>query len=187
MRPIKLVMSAFGPYAKEEVLDFTNLREKNIFLITGPTGAGKTTIFDALSVALYGEASGSSRDKDSLRSDFAEDGIATYVELSFSLRGKNYTIKRHPQQIKKKSRGEGYVQKSAEAELMLPEGKIVTGVKSVDEKIAEILGITSQQFKQIVMLPQGEFRRLLEAESLEREKIFRKIFGTEAFLMVQKT
>lgn len=186
MRPIKLVMSAFGPYAKEEVLDFTNLREKNIFLITGPTGAGKTTIFDALSVALYGEASGSSRDKDSLRSDFAEDGIATYVELSFSLRGKNYTIKRHPQQFKKKSRGEGYVQKSAEAELMLPEGKIVTGVKSVDEKIAEILGITSQQFKQIVMLPQGEFRRLLEAESLEREKIFRKIFGTEAFLMVQK-
>ncbi|ERK28696.1 AAA family ATPase [Clostridium intestinale] len=186
MRPIKLVMSAFGPYAKEEVLDFTNLREKNIFLITGPTGAGKTTIFDALSVALYGEASGSSRDKDSLRSDFAEDGIATYVELSFSLRGKNYVIKRHPQQFKKKSRGEGYVQKSAEAELILPEGKIVTGVKSVDEKIAEILGITSQQFKQIVMLPQGEFRRLLEAESLEREKIFRKIFGTEAFLMVQK-
>ena len=87
MRPIKLVMSAFGPYAKEEVLDFTNLREKNIFLITGPTGAGKTTIFDALSVALYGEASGSSRDMDSLRIVFGEDGLATYVVLSFSLLG----------------------------------------------------------------------------------------------------
>lgn len=186
MRPLKLVMSAFGPYAKEEVLDFTNLRDRNIFLITGPTGAGKTTIFDALSVALYGEASGSSRDKDSLRSDFAEDVVATYVELSFTLKGKNYIIKRYPQQIKRKVRGEGYIQKSAEAELILPEGKIVTGVKPVDEKIAEILGITSQQFKQIVMLPQGEFRRLLEAESVEREKIFRKIFGTEAFLSVQK-
>lgn len=186
MRPLKLVMSAFGPYAKEETLDFTTLNDKNIFLITGPTGAGKTTIFDALSVALYGEASGSSRDKDSLRSDFAEDGISTYVELSFMLRGKNYTIKRYPQQMKKKARGEGYVQKSAEAELLLPEGKILTGVKSVDEKVAEILGITSQQFKQIVMLPQGEFRKLLEAESVEREKIFRKIFGTETFLQVQK-
>lgn len=186
MRPLKLVMSAFGPYAKEEVLDFTNLKEKNLFLITGPTGAGKTTIFDALSVALYGEASGSSRDKDSLRSDFAEDVISTYVELSFSLNGKEYKIKRYPQQLKKKARGEGYIQKSAEAELMLPGGKLLTGVKSVDEKVSEILGITSQQFKQIVMLPQGEFRRLLEAESLEREKIFRKIFGTEAFLYVQK-
>ncbi|SQB91963.1 AAA family ATPase [Clostridium tetanomorphum] len=186
MKPIKLTMSAFGPYAGEEIVDFTKLKHKNIFLITGPTGAGKTTIFDAISYALYGEASGSSRDKDCLRSDFASPDILTYVKLDFELRGKIYTICRFPQQERKKVRGEGYVLKNAEVELVLPSGDILTRVNAVDEKISEIIGINKNQFKQIVMIPQGEFRKLLESESSEREIIFRKIFGTESFEAIQR-
>ncbi|GIM29370.1 nuclease SbcCD subunit C [Clostridium polyendosporum] len=185
MRPVELTMAAFGPYAGVEVIDFNALGDRNIFLVTGPTGAGKTTIFDAISFALYGEASGSSRDKDSLRSDFASDDQITFVELKFELRGKFYKIKRVPQQMRKKARGDGYTLKTAEAELILPLGNVITKVNNVDEKIIEILGINKQQFKQIVMLPQGEFRKLLEAESVEREAIFRKIFGTQDFLEIQ--
>lgn len=186
MRPLKLIMSAFGPYAGEEVIDFTRLQEKNIFLVTGPTGAGKTTIFDAISYALFGEASGTSRDKDSLRSDFATLDTPTFVELEFELRGKKYSIRRYPQQERKKSRGDGGTVKSAEAQLILPSDEIVTRVSAVDDKISEILGINKNQFRQIVMLPQGEFRKLLESDSVEREGIFRKIFGTEAFDIIQR-
>lgn len=186
MRPLKLTMSAFGPYAGGETIDFKNLNDKNIFLITGPTGAGKTTIFDAISYAVFGEASGSSRDKDTLRSDFALSETPTYVELEFELRGKEYKITRFPQQERKKVRGEGFIFKNADAELILPNGDIVTKVNKVDEKVSEILGINKNQFRQIVMLPQGEFRKLLEAESKEREVIFRKIFGTEAFEIIQR-
>jgi len=186
MRPLKLVVSAFGPYANLQTVDFTELKDKNIFLITGPTGAGKTTIFDAISYALYGEASGSSRSKDSLRSDFAVEETLTYVELDFELRGKVYRIKRVPQQERKKLRGEGTSVKNTEAELILPNGEIITRVTTVDDKIIEILGINKNQFKQIVMLPQGEFRKLIEADSQERETIFRKIFGTEAFETIQR-
>lgn len=186
MRPLKLTMSAFGPYAGVETIDFEKLKDKNIFLITGPTGAGKTTIFDALSYALFGEASGSSRDKDSLRSDFALPETATYIELEFGLRGKVYKITRFPQQERKKARGEGFVSKNSEAHLILPDGDIITKVNNVDEKISSILGINKNQFRQIVMLPQGEFRKLLEANSEEREGIFRKIFGTETFETIQR-
>lgn len=186
MRPLKLIMSAFGPYSEVEVIDFNMLNNKNIFLITGPTGAGKTTIFDAISYALFGEASGTSRDNDSLRSDFSSSEISTYVELTFELRGKVYSITRFPQQQKKKARGEGFVLKNAEASLIPPVGVPITGVNAVNESIDRILGINKNQFRQIVMLPQGEFRKLLEADSLEREIIFRKIFGTEAFEAVQR-
>ena len=185
MRPLKLTMSAFGPYPSEETIDFTNLKEKNIFLITGPTGAGKTTIFDAISYALFGEASGSSRDNDSLRSHFAGIDTLTYVELEFELRGKVYRVKRNPKQESKKLRGEGLRIKESDAEFQLPNGKLITQIKNVDDKISSILGINKNQFRQIVMLPQGEFRKLLEAESKEREVIFRKIFGTEAFQRIQ--
>jgi exonuclease SbcC len=178
-------MSAFGPYPNEEIIDFTNLKEKNIFLITGPTGAGKTTIFDAISYALFGEASGSSRDNDSLRSHFAEIDTLTYVELEFELRGEVYRIRRNPRQESKKLRGEGLRIKESDAEFQLPDGKLITQIKNVDEKISNVLGINKNQFRQIVMLPQGEFRKLLEAESKEREVIFRKIFGTEAFQTIQ--
>ena len=185
MRPIKLTLSAFGPYANKQVIDFEELNGRNIFVISGKTGAGKTTIFDAISYALYGEASGESRENDSLRSHFADDDIETYVELEFELRGKTYTVNRVPKQKKKKARGEGYTEKGAEATLTLPDGKVITKVKPVTDKLIELLGITKEQFKQIVMLPQGEFKKLLLADSLERESIFRKIFNTYDFERIQ--
>ncbi|HEX2925381.1 MAG TPA: AAA family ATPase [Ruminiclostridium sp.] len=185
MKPLKLTISAFGPYAKEQTIDFTTLTEQ-IFVISGPTGAGKTTIFDAISFALFGEASGSSRDRDSLRSDFAEPDTETFVVLEFELKGKVYRIRRSPQQEQKKLRGDGFTIRNADAELLLPDGTLITRVANVDERINGLLGINKSQFKQIVMLPQGEFRRLLEADSNEREVIFRKIFGTEGFAEIQK-
>ena len=178
-------MSAFGPYAKEEVIDFEILNGKNIFLITGPTGAGKTTIFDAISYALFGEASGSSRENDSLRSDFAQKDKLTYVELDFELRGEVYHIRRVPQQLKPKVKGNGFTNHSAEAELVLPNGKVKTGAMNVTNEINALMGINKEQFKQIVMLPQGEFKRLLLADSKEREGIFRKIFSTYTYEKIQ--
>ncbi len=185
MKPLKLTISAFGPYAGVQEIDFTILNEQ-IFVISGPTGAGKTTIFDAISFALFGEPSGSSRDRDSLRSDFAEPETETFVELKFELRGKAYRIRRSPQQEQKKLRGEGYTTRNADAELIMPDGSLITRISNVDEKVNMLLGINKSQFKQIVMLPQGEFRKLLESDSYEREIIFRKIFGTEAFAEIQK-
>lgn len=185
MKPLKLTISAFGPYAKEQYIDFTKLQEQ-IFVISGPTGAGKTTIFDAISFALFGEASGSSRDRDSLRSDFASPETETYIELEFELRGEVFKIRRSPQQEQKKLRGDGYTLRNADAELLLPDGTLITKIANVDEKINELLGINKAQFKQIVMLPQGEFRKLLESDSSERELIFRKIFGTEGFAEIQR-
>lgn len=184
MRPLKLTISAFGPYAKKQEIDFSVLNEQ-IFVISGPTGSGKTTIFDAISYVLYGEASGSSRDRDSLRSDFADRDIETYVQLEFELRNKTYKIRRSPQQQQRKLRGDGVTLRGAEAELILPDGTILTRIPSIDEKINELLGINKVQFKQIVMLPQGEFRNLLESDSDDRELIFRKIFGTQAFAEIQ--
>ena len=185
MRPIKLTISAFGPYASKQIIDFEELKGRNIFVISGKTGAGKTTIFDAISYALYGEASGDSRETDSLRSHFADDNTETYVELEFELRGERYIVNRVPKQKKKKARGEGYTEKSADATLTLPDGKVITKVKNVSDKIIEILGINRDQFKQIVMLAQGEFKKLLLADSVEREGIFRKIFNTYDFEKIQ--
>lgn len=184
MRPIKLSISAFGPYADKQVIDFEELNGRNIFVISGKTGAGKTTIFDAISYALYGEASGESRETDSLRSHFADDDVETFVELEFELKGERYIVNRVPKQ-KEKSRGEGFTEKSADATLTLPDGKVITKVTNVTNKLIEILGITRDQFKQIVMLPQGEFKKLLLADSLEREGIFRKIFNTYDFEKIQ--
>ncbi len=187
MRPVKLVISAFGPYAEKQELDFRELKGRNIFVITGTTGSGKTTIFDAISYALYGEASGESRENDSLRSHFADDDTETFVELEFELRGDLYKVVRSPKQKKRKTRGEGFTDKEPEAELVLPNSKVITKVKAVNDKITEILGITKEQFKQIVMLPQGEFKKLLLASSVEREGIFRKIFNTYAFEKIQSS
>lgn len=185
MRPIKLTISAFGPYASKQVIDFEELKGRNIFVISGKTGAGKTTIFDAISYALYGEASGESRETDSLRSHFADDNTETYVELEFELRGERYIVNRVPKQKKKRVRGDGYTEKTADATLILPDGKVITKVKNVTDKIIEILGITREQFKQIVMLAQGEFKKILLADSVEREGIFRKIFNTYDFEKIQ--
>ncbi|MFA6809353.1 MAG: AAA family ATPase, partial [Eubacteriales bacterium] len=189
MRPLKLTMKAFGPYSREQVIDFSELQGRNLFLITGPTGAGKTTIFDGISYAIYGKASGNDRDGESLRSHFAEDSLPTSVELEFELKDKLYLIKRSPKQLRKRSKGEGYIDRPAEAELTIFDNgsqKVVAGVTEVRDKIAEIMGITYEQFKQIIMIPQGEFRELLTADSKDREKILQKIFGTQSYYWVQE-
>ncbi len=184
MRPIKLTMSAFGPYADVEVIDFSLMKEHNIFLISGPTGAGKTTVFDGICYALFGYASGEGRDGESLRSHFAKEDVLTWVELEFELRENIYKVKRIPKQQKKKERGEGYTWQEPEAEFKAQDQRIITGIRNVNEKVISLLGINYEQFRQIVMIPQGEFRKLLLAESKDREVILRKIFGTRQFQMI---
>ncbi|WP_291571748.1 AAA family ATPase [Clostridium sp. UBA4548] len=187
MKLQKLIINGFGPYATKQELDFEgNLKGKNMFVITGNTGAGKTTIFDAINFALYGEPSGSDRDGRSLRSDFADSDTPTEVELWFSIRNREYYIKRAPSYLKQKQRGEGFTESKATAELRLSKDKTITGAKEVTKEIENILGITTEQFKQLVMIPQGEFKKLLNAKSEEKEDIFRKIFGTEIFERIQK-
>ncbi|MBK5240307.1 AAA family ATPase [Clostridium sp.] len=186
MKIRKLIINGFGPYATKQELDFEeNLQDKNMFVITGNTGAGKTTIFDAINFALYGEANGCDRESKSLRSDFADPGTPTEVELWFSLREKEYYVKRTPSYIKPKQRGDGFVENKPSAEIKLSKDKTVTGVNQVTKEVENILGITTEQFKQLVMIPQGEFKRLLNAKSDEKEDIFRKIFGTEIFQSIQ--
>ena len=182
----KMIISAFGPYAERQELDFeSNLDGKNMFVITGNTGAGKTTIFDAINFALYGEASGSEREGKSLRSDFADSTTPTEVEIWFSLRGKDYYIKRSPQYFRAKQRGEGFTESKPYAEIKL-KNKTVSGPKEVTRLVEEILGITCDQFKQLVMIPQGEFKKLLNSDSDKKEEIFRKIFGTKIFSDIQQ-
>lgn len=179
MKPLNLKMSAFGPYKNEVEINFKKLGTNNIFLITGDTGAGKTTIFDAISYALFNEVSGSNRPITSLRSKFAtiED---TYVELEFEHKGKEYKIRRVPEYERTKKTGEGTTRNIADAYLEY-EDKIITGVKNVNDKIIELIGINAKQFKQISMLAQGEFIKILFAESKDRTEIFRKIFETNIY------
>lgn len=186
MKIKKLIISAFGPYAEKQELNFEeNLKDKNIFVITGNTGAGKTTIFDAINFALFGEASGSEREGKNLRSDFASLETKTEVELWFSMRNKDYYVKRSPQYYRKKQRGEGFTESKAVAELKYKD-KTITGYKEVTRAVEEILGINSEQFKQLVMIPQGEFKKLLNSDSDKKEEIFRKIFGTKIFSDIQQ-
>lgn len=188
MRLQKLIISGFGPYASTQTLDFeSNLQDKSMFVISGNTGAGKTTIFDAINFALYGSANGSEREGKSLRSDFAKPDTNTEVELWFSLRNKQYYVKRSPQYERPKQRGEGTTRKSASAEIKdIILEKTITGYVEVTNEVEKILGINSSQFKQLVMIPQGEFKKLLSADSKDKEAIFRKIFATEAFEQIQK-
>lgn len=181
MKPINLEMSAFGPYKNSVSIDFSKMGENGIFLITGDTGAGKTTIFDGIMYALYGSVSGSNRQVNTIRSDFADNGIQTYVELVFSHKGKIYKIRRSPQYERPKKTGEGTTLQLAEAHIE-QDGKILaSGVGNVDNKVKEILSIDVKQFKQISMLAQGEFLKILFAESKERTEIFRKIFDTYVY------
>ncbi|KYH28340.1 MULTISPECIES: AAA family ATPase [Clostridium] len=187
MKVKKLIISGFGPYAERQELDFEeNLKDKNMFVICGNTGAGKTTIFDAINFALYGEANGSDREGKSLRSHFADSKTPTEVELWFSLRGKDYYVKRSPSYLRPKQRGEGFVESKPMAEIRISKDKTITGFKEVTREVENILGITTEQFKQLVMIPQGEFKKLLNAKSDEKEEIFRKIFGTEVFERIQR-
>lgn len=182
-----LTITAFGPYAKAQVIDFTQLQGRNLFVITGDTGAGKTTILDAISYALYGKASGRDRDGDSLRSHFAQADLLTSVEMEFELQGARYWVKRIPKQRKKRTRGEGYTDQNPEAEFKALDGQshVISGFKEVSEKIVELMGLSYEQFKQIIMIPQGEFRELLNADSKARQDILQKIFGTEGLRRVQ--
>ncbi|WP_186577743.1 AAA family ATPase [Aquibacillus kalidii] len=186
MRAITLEMTAFGPYRDKQVINFNELGDESIFLITGPTGAGKTTIFDAICYALYGRASGSDRDQDSLRSHFANIDQTTEISFIFSLKGKIYQVNRYPKQQKRKERGEGYTEDPARAELYEMDGNnglnlISAKIKDVNESLEEMLGLDYEQFRKMIMIPQGEFRRLISENSKEREEILQKIFRTHFY------
>lgn len=181
MRPLKITMSAFGPYAGEVTLDMQKLGKSGIYLITGDTGAGKTTVFDAISYALYGEASGNYRENTTHRSKYASADTPTFVELEFEYNNEIYKINRNPEYPRPNKRGEGFTKQSANAELVMPDGSVITKIKEVSAKVEEIIGINKNQFSQIAMIAQGDFRKLLNCETNERSKIFRKIFKTEPY------
>jgi len=185
MRPLKLTMSAFGCYADKQTVDFETLGNEGLFLITGDTGAGKTTVFDAITFALYGETSGDNRKAEMLRSKYAQANAETYVELSFQYHEKVYHIKRNPTYVRAKQRGEGTTEEKADAELHLPDDRIVTKLREVNAKVEEILGINREQFVQIAMIAQGEFLKVLHASTEDRIEIFRKIFYTDAYKTFQ--
>ncbi len=180
MKPLNLTLHAFGPFEGTQEIDFSRFSDDGIFLITGKTGSGKTTIFDAISFALYGEPSGSVRQSDSLKSDFAPLSETCWAELCFLSQNEKYTVRRTPQQTVLKRNGEPR-SLSSTASLTLPNGEIISGKNEVDQKIVEILGLTKDQFRKIVLLPQGEFRSFLDADSKTRQEIFRRIFSTEQY------
>ncbi len=185
MRPLKLKLSAFGPYKGVTEIDMEKLGERGLYLITGDTGAGKTTIFDAITFALFGEASGENRTAGMLRSKYAEPETPTEVEMCFRYRGQDYTVKRNPEYERPAKRGGGTTIQKADAELWLPDGAVLTKPREVDRKILEILGVNHQQFSQIAMIAQGDFLKLLLADTKERQEIFRKLFETEHYKVLQ--
>ena len=187
MRPLKLTMSAFGPYAKEVTVNLEKLGSNGLYLITGDTGAGKTTIFDAITYALYDEASGDTRDKNMLRSKYAEENTPTFVILEFEYGGRIYTVRRNPDYERKSSRGDGMTVEKANAELTMPDGKVVTKLRDVNRSIIEIMGIDKHQFSQIAMIAQGDFRKLLNASTDERKAIFQRLFRTQCYYQLQQT
>ena len=186
MRPKKLIMSAFGPYAEKVEINLDTLGQSGLYLITGDTGAGKTTIFDAITFALYGEASGENRESSMLRSKYADSETPTFVELFFSYGGKDYYVKRNPSYQRPKSRGEGMTAESANAELHIPDAPPITKLKEVNSAIEKIMGIDRNQFTQVAMIAQGDFLKLLLAPTDERKKIFQKIFKTQNYYVLQE-
>ena len=185
MRPLRLAMSAFGPYAGSTVVDFEKFGSSGIYLITGDTGAGKTTIFDAITFALFGEASGESREPAMLRSKYAAPETPTEVELVFSNGGKTYTVKRSPEYERPALRGGGMTTQKADALLICPDGRRVTKSREVTAAVREILGVDRSQFSQIAMIAQGDFMRLLLADTKTRQAIFRDIFRTRYYQAFQ--
>lgn len=185
MRPVYIRMSAFGPYAGIQELNMEELGAGGLYLITGDTGAGKTTIFDAITFALYGEASGDSREAGMLRSKYADPSVPTEVELAFIYGGKTYKVCRNPEYERPTKRGTGMTMQKAEAELIYPDGRVVTKPKDVTAAVTEIMGVNREQFCQIAMIAQGKFRDLIEKGTTERQKIFREIFRTAPYQQVQ--
>ncbi len=186
MRPIKLVMSAFGPYKGEVCLDMEKLGKSGLYLITGDTGAGKTTVFDAICFALYGSASGEVRQTNMFRSKYASADTPTFVRMIFEYDGKIYDVKRNPEYLRPAKRGDGFTKQIANAELILPNGTAITKVNEVNDKIKEIIGVDHTQFSQIAMIAQGDFRKLLDCDTNTRKDIFRKIFKTESYKVFEE-
>ena len=187
MRPLLLTLCAFGPYARETRVDFEKLGPSGLYLISGDTGAGKTTLFDALTYALYGQASGDNREPSMLRSQYAEPSTPTWVELTFLCRGQKYTVRRSPEYQRPTARGQGLTTEKADAQLTFPDGRQpLTRPREVTREVEEILGIDRDQFTQIAMLAQGDFLKLLLASTEERKKIFQKLFSTQRFSALQE-
>ena len=186
MRPLNIKISAFGPYADVTEIDMTQLGRNGLYLITGDTGAGKTTIFDAICFALYGQPSGDTRENSMLRSKYAQPETPTEVTLVFENRGLVYTVTRNPEYMRPAKRGGGETKQAANAQLTMPDGSVITKEKQVTEKIREIIGVDRNQFSQIAMIAQGDFLKLLLAETKDRQKIFREIFKTGYYAVLQE-
>lgn len=186
MKPLKLTMSAFGPYAGKTEIDFGRLGGQGLFLITGDTGAGKTTIFDAITFALYGEASGEVRESGMFRSKYADEKTRTYVELTFSYQRKVYKVTRNPEYQRPKGRGTGFTLQKAEATLEFPDARQpVSRAREVTKAVTELIGLDCRQFSQIVMIAQGDFQKLLISGTETRGEIFRQIFHTGLYQELQ--
>ena len=185
MRPLKLTLSAFGPYAGKTDFDFDKLGTGGLYLITGDTGAGKTTIFDAITYALYGDPSGNNREVSMFRSKYADLETPTFVKLTFKYKDNEYTVKRNPEYERASQRGSGVTKQTAGVELTLPDGKVLTKTKEVDTAIKNIMGIDKNQFCQIAMIAQGDFLKLLLAPTKDRIEIFRHIFKTKLYSDLQ--
>ena len=186
MKPNKLIISAFGPFADKITVDFTTFDEKGLFLISGDTGAGKTTIFDAISFALFGKASSNRRDTKCLRSEYAKETAESYVDYYFSHQGKDYHVYRTPRFMREKQRGEGMIEVNETAALFYEDGTSVEGLTRVNKAVQDLLNIDVNQFKQIVMIAQGEFWDLLTAKTEERTRILRSIFLTGGYDQIAK-
>ncbi|MDD2408669.1 MAG: AAA family ATPase, partial [Tepidiphilus sp.] len=192
MRPLRLVLTAFGPFARREEIDFTRLPPDALFLIHGPTGAGKTSILDGICYALYGETSGSERSAKEMRSHHAADDTLTEVEFEFALGRKRYRVRRSPEQERAALRGkkEQRVKIPARAELQVWDDEgwmpVVSKTTEVTDHIEAILGFKADQFRQVILLPQGQFRKLLTADSKEREQILETLFATETCKRLQE-
>ena len=187
MRPLKLTLSAFGPYAAETTLDLEKLGKGGLYLITGDTGAGKTTLFDAITYALYDHSSSGIREGSMLRCKYADDKTPTFVELEFEVHGVRYTVRRNPEYQRPKTRGEGMTTEKADATLTYPDDRPpVTKAKDVTAAVQEIIGLDYNQFSQIVLIAQGQFTKLLNASTEERSRIFRKLFRTQRYAQLQE-
>ena len=186
MRPLKLTMWAFGPYAGKTEIPLETLGSSGLYLITGDTGAGKTTLFDAITYALYGEPSGDVRDPSMFRSKYAAPETPTAVELVFSCGAACYTVRRSPEYERPARRGGGTTIQKAEAELYLPDGRIITKAREVTAAITQILGLSRSQFSQVAMIAQGDFLKLLLADTKTRQEIFRELFHTRCYMILQE-
>ena len=187
MRPLRLTLSAFGPYAAETTLDLEKLGKGGLYLITGDTGAGKTTLFDAITYALYDHSSSGIREGSMLRCKYADDKTPTFVELEFEVHGVRYTVRRNPEYQRPKARGEGMTTEKADATLTYPDDRPpVIKAKDVTAAVQEIIGLDYNQFSQIVLIAQGQFTKLLNASTEERSRIFRKLFRTQRYAQLQE-